>query len=546
MAQANFMNTIKVETPNYSGFDLSYDHKLSLKMGQLVPVHVMECLPGDRIHMSTEAMFRMMPMIAPIMHKVDITVHHFYVPNRILWDNWEKFITAGEDGLETPALPYLGTNGVAWTVQPSELADYMGLPVGVDLDSATSGGINALPFAAYQRIFHEYYRDENLQPGDPIELVDGDNGANFADLTAIRTRAWEHDYFTACLPFAQKGQPVSLPLEFSNVDVLTKDPWNDFPPGQNIQLIRDNLTGAVVPNATLQTQTGGDPVPGALIDPALLPYPQNVFLDPNGSYYVPGDEFNTATTINDLRSAMALQEWLEMNARGGSRYVENLLIHFGIRSSDARLQRPEYLGGSKCSMSISEVLQTSSTDGTSPQGTMAGHGISVTGGKDFTYRCEEWGWIISILSIRPKTAYMQGIPKHFSKFDRYDYYWHKFAFLGEEPVRNKELYYDPAKTLSENNDTFGYLPRYSDYRYLPSRVSGQMRDTLDFWHMARKFANAPALNEEFIQCNPDNRIFAVDMAEEDTIVAHVYHKIEAVRPLPKYGTPAGFGHVPNE
>lgn len=524
----SIFNTISLKRPKHSVFDLSYDNKLSFRMGKLVPTHVQECVPGDKFHMSSEAMFRMMPMLAPIMHKVDIYHHFFFVPNRIIWDGWEKFITGGEDGAIPPAFPYMKKENL--DVTASSLGDYLGLPLG---NYALSGGdspISAIPFAAYQRIWFEYYRDQNLQePDQPLPtLTDGEQTAiQTTYLQSLRDRAWEHDYFTSCLPFAQKGDAVELPIDLTgDLNVIATPPSgpSEYP------IIRDLAGAPVDGNLLADVGTGQFQASPAGID-------ENAYYDPAGTMHVDGEGLTTTTTINDLRTAFSLQKWLEKNARAGSRYVESLLSHFGVRSSDKRLQRPEYLGGSKATMAISEVLQTSSTTEDSPQGAMAGHGIGISAGKDFSYYCEEHGYIIGIISVRPKTAYMQGLPRHWSKFDRTLYFWPDFAHLGEQEVKNQEVLYDFGGLPSPNRGTFGYLPRYSEYRENPSRVAGLMRTDLNFWHLARKFDTLPVLNEEFITCIPDTRIFAVEEDESDNIIAHIFQKIVAKRPMPKYGNP---------
>lgn len=523
-------NKIQLKKPKHSIFDLSYDNKLSFKMGYLIPVHLQECVPGDHFSQSSEAMFRMMPMVAPIMHKVDIYMHFFFVPNRLVWPNWEKYFTGGQDpDIGVPNFPIMNWVDGNVTVDVSSLGDYLGLPPNVDFDLGQID-VNAIPFAAYYAIWHEYYRDQNLIAEDPIQLVDGMQPiAVHNKLIELRKRAWEHDYFTSCLPFAQKGDAVELPIDFSSDPAAVK--YRDaFAPDSGKQIVRDTA-GNPLANATDMGSDGS----GFLIENGNL---NDVMLDPNGSLYVDPEDLVGITTINDLRTAFSLQKWLEKNARAGSRAIETILAHFGVRSSDKRLQRPEYLGGSKASMAISEVLQTSSTDATTPQANMAGHGIGISGGKNFSYFCEEHGYIMGLLSVRPKTAYYQGIPRHFSKtVDRTQFYWPDFAYLGEQAVLNKEVY--ASVNANYNEGTFGYIPRYSEYRYNASRVAGQMRDTLEFWHMGRKFATPPALNASFVEANPTKRIFAVDDPNEDEIVGHIYHKIIAKRPLPIYGNPGG-------
>lgn len=522
---ANIFNTIQVKNPTTNVFDLSYDKKLSLNMGDLVPVHIMECLPGDRISMSTDSLLRLAPLIAPIMHKVDVTVHHFFVGNRLVWPNWEKFITGGQDPEEMPAFP---TFNALFNFAPGSLGDYFGLPTGEAIDKCS-----AIPFAAYNLIYNEYYRDQNLIEPVISTLVDGNNGSYGSGDVSIRKRAWEHDYFTASLPFAQKGPAVSIPIgEFTDVPVIVSgdgtwpQPWDP----------KFNLTSGT-PNRGTTSDLYAAATTGDVLAFNTSDTLEQAFYDPDGSLVAQTSELTAeAATINNLRVAFRLQEWFELNARGGSRYKESILAHFGVRSSDARLDRPEYLGGSKQPMVISEVLQTSESNET-PQANMAGHGVSAGGGKNFRYFCEEHGYIISIMSILPKTAYQQGIPKHFSKFDRLDYAWPVFAHLGEQEVKNRELYYKAADGV-QNDATFGYIPRYAEYRYIPSSVAGDFRDTLDFWHMGRIFASRPVLNASFVEANPTTRIYAVEDPDFDKVYAHCFHRIKAVRKLPKFGTPS--------
>jgi hypothetical protein len=504
----NLFNSIKLFKPKKSAFDLSHDFKFSGNMGNIIPILVNECVPGDQYSISCDAMVRFAPMLAPIMHRVDVSMHYFFVPNRIVWPNWEKFIVDASDA--APVYPHITTNA-SWDDETQLFLDYMGVPP--QPVSTTSAEINALPLAAYQCIYNEYYRDQNLIAPVDYKLVDGDNQSN-ADLFVLRKRAWEHDYFTASLPFAQKGTAVDIPIGQIENDVAVTWDSTARPNGEYVE-----GTDAGYP-PTFYGQVGNANPVNYSGSSELIAQTSTLDIQPG--------------TINDLRRAMRLQEWLEKNARGGTRYVENILTHFGVKSSDARLQRPEYITGIKSPVIISEVLNTTGqTDGL-PQGNMAGHGIGVTSGNYGKYFCEEHGYIIGVMSVMPKTAYQQGIPRTWLKKDSLDYFWPSFANIGEQEVQQQELY---AYT-STAQDTFGYVPRYAEYKYMPSRVAGEFRTTLDYWHLGRKFATNPALNQTFVECSPADtkRIFAVEEGA-DTLYCHVYNKIRALRPMPKFGTP---------
>ena len=509
----NIFNSIQLKKPNKNFFDLTHDVKLSANLGELTPILTLECVPGDKFDLSCESIIRFAPMVAPVMHRMDVSMHYFFVPNRILWNNWENFITnsanAGGTG-DTYVAPYVEVNSLWPSLRRDELRfmDYMGVPpigsTGVDTR------ISALPFSAYQCIYNEYYRDQNLI--DPIDYKcdDGNNIPTLDRVKALltlRKRAWEHDYFTASLPFAQKGQAVDIPL------------------------------GQLAENAPIYRDTTSGPTPTTLSGS-----PYSVVVAGSNSETTSTDLFAATgglevepTTINDLRRAYRLQEWLEKNARGGTRYIESILSHFGVKSSDARLQRPEYICGVKSPVVISEVLNTSGTVDQLPQGNMAGHGISVSSGNNGTYYCEEHGYIIGIMSVMPKTAYQQGIPRTFLKSDPLDYFWPSFANIGEQEVQVQELF---AYT-NNKADTFGYVPRYAEYKYMPSRVAGDFRTSLDYWHLGRIFGSEPTLSQEFIECAPEDteRIFAVTDPNAQKLYCHVLNKIKAVRPMPKYGTP---------
>lgn len=524
----NIFNSVEVYIPRSNVFSIPCDKKLSFNMGELVPVHLQECIPGDRITMGTDALLRLAPLVSPVMGQMDVFIHHWFVAKRLVWANWETFMTGGQDPSIMPAYPFLED----LIVEVGSLSDHMGLPIA---DATTDGidKIGADAHAAYQMIYQEWYRDQNLIEDVDYKLIDGDNSAN-TDLTVLRKRAWEHDYFTAALPWAQKGPAVEIPIgEFTDVDVFYSNPTF-----ANTAIVNSNpgIISAGGNTSLLSEVPGGGANYGRFADGALT----SVAYDPNGTLKAETSTLSAeAATINNLRVAEALQRWMERNARGGSRYAEYILHNFGVRSSDSRLQRPNYLGGSKQPMIISEVLQTSESSET-PQGNMSGHGVSAGSGKAFRYFCEEHGWIISIISVMPKPVYQQGIPKHFKKFDRMEFADPIFAHLGEQEVKNYELYYE-SSTPNTNNETFGYLPRYAEYRYNPSTVSGEFRTNLAFWTLSRIFASRPGLNQQFIEMDYTelDRIFAVTDPDSDRIYAHIYHRIKAVRKLPLFGTPIG-------
>jgi len=488
----NLFNTVQMKAPGKNHFDLTHDVKLSCKMGQLIPVCVMDCVPGDSFNIGSEALIRFAPLVAPVMHRFNVSIHYFFVPNRILWEGWEEWIT---DPASTRVFPVLECS----SANVGNLEDYLGLPENVNTGEEY---INALPFAAYQAIYNEYYRDQNLIPEVDYHLQDGDNDA-LPGIYQLRRRAWQHDYFTACLPFAQKGAQVDIPLVNEGLLPLV---YNEPSPNASSDITANNDGPFTVQNLN----TTDFPTSGLAVNVQAQ-----------------------ANSITDLRRAFKLQEWLEIQARGGTRYTEQIRAQFNVVSSDARLQRPEYITGIKTAVVISEVLNTTGTEEL-PQANMAGHGIAAISGKYGRYFCEEHGYILGIMSIMPDTAYQQGIPKHFLKTsDQFEYYWPSFAHIGEQAVQNREVKADHAEPL----ETFGYIPRYAEYKFIQNRVAGQFKTSLNTWHAGRIFDTDPALNEEFIECNPTTRIFAVTNEAIDNMYCHVLNRIHAVRPMPKYGNP---------
>lgn len=496
---AKIFEKIGVKKPRKSAFDLSREQKLSCKMGDLIPTYVEEILPGDEFMVKTETMMRLAPMIAPVMHRVNVYLHYFFVPNRIVWDGWEEMITGGKEGNTTETVPNLSLEqvGLLPIGDAGTLADYFGIPTDIIGDGTGFGDvdISALPFRAYQQIFNDYYRDENLQDEATFSA---------SDVLTMRKRAWEKDYFTSSLPFAQRGDAATIPVDYKDVSEVYS--------GETSQ-------------GNLRVRESGATDPGELF--ADSP-------DAGGAHNPARIENIDGVDINDLRQSSALQRWLEKSARGGYRYIETILSQFGVKSEDQRLQRAEYLGGGKQPIVISEVLNTTGT-AEAPQGDMAGHGISTGVTNSFKKRFTEHGYVIGIMSVLPRTAYQQGVHKHWQRKDRFDFYWPDFANLGEQEVKNIEIYLtdDPVS----NEGTFGYQQRFAEYKYGCSSVHGDFRNELDFWHMGRIFETAPALNEDFVSSDPTTRIFAVTAGDPDHLWVQLYHNVKARRPMPFFADP---------
>lgn len=519
----NLFNDVIYNSIPSNSFDLSHDRKMSMKMGKLYPILTQEVVPGDHFNVQQEQLIRLSPLVSPVMHRVNVTTHFFFVPNRLLWEGWTDFIANPTDPLN-PA-PYVRPLGEGFNSEVGSIADFLGYPTG----NITAGQLNPLPMSAYNLIWNEYYRDQNLQEPKEYKLVDGVNTEpdivnQFNDIPY--TRAWEKDYFTSALPFPQKGEAVTLslgtsaPIQYkdgSPATVIrnTQYPTAPFPIDGQFKTTAPNVINI------LGTESGGTKNGNVNVDNSA-----NLEVDLTSL---------TAVTVEDLRRATRLQEWLEINARSGTRYIESIQSHFGVKSQDSRLQRPEFLGGGKSNVAFSEVLQTSSSDSETPQGNMAGHGINVGNSHAFKSTFQEHGFIIGIMSVMPDTAYMNPTPKWATRLDPLEYLWPSFAQLGEQPVYNYELMGDYPNATSQ--EIFGYQSRYADYKYNHNTVHGEFKTNLDFWHMARKLTGSPVLNAEFIESDPTTRIFAVEDPEVDNLYVHLYNRITARRPLPRYNIP---------
>lgn len=485
-----------------SKFSLSNERLLSFSQGELVPINITEVLPGDTVQASTSAFLRAAPLVTPVMHSVQARIEHFFVPTRLLWDSWEDFITGGPDGDDDSEAPYIDLTDPA----VGTLADYLGVPTG---DYPSTIRVSALPFRAYALIFNEWYRDQDLVAPLVVSKADG---ADTTTSTTLQMRAWEKDYFTTARPFEQKGPAVTLPLGDTAPVVSTNSiiqMHNGSDPAGNVQMTASGGGTNVLGVSGYGALTGNMRFSGS-----------NTGLEADLSGA-------TAVDINDVRRAFAIQRMLEARARFGSRYTE-FLAYLGVNAADARLQRPEYLGGGRNTIQFSEVLQTA--EGTNPVGTMKGHGVAAMRSNRYRRHFQEHGFVISLMSVLPRTVYMQALPRHWTRWTKDDYWQKELQHIGQQAVLNKEVY-----ALHATPDgVFGYQDRYDEYRRAESGVSGEFRTTLNSWHMARDFSSAPALNGSFVQANPTNRVYA--STTTDQIYAKCVNKIVARRLVAASGT----------
>lgn len=492
-------------------FSLSHHKLLTCNMGELIPCGLMEVLPGDSFQMATSALVRCSPLLTPVMHPVDVRIHHWFVPHRLVWTDWENFITGGPDGLNASVAPTISTGGGGVSV--SSLADYLGIPTGV-----ASKSYSALPTRGYQLIWREWYRDQDLETVPTIDLTDG---ADTTTTTTLQNCDWEKDYLTSARPWEQKGPAITIPLGSTAPvkgigaigTVALGGPVT--PVRQTVPLADDTYTNAAIAWSTANgLVVKMDGATGSTAKPAI-------FADLSA---VPG------TSINLWRQALALQRYEEARARYGSRYTE-YLRYLGVRSSDARLQRPEYLGGGRNTIQFSEVLQTGGTSAGAQTGVgnLAGHGIAATRSNRFRRFFEEHGYIHSMLSIRPKTMYIQGLRRTFNRTTKEDYWQKELEHIGQQAVKNKEVYLPHATP----EGTFGYQDRYDEYRREESWVSGEFRSTLNMWHFARSFGSDPALNATFVKCVPSETPFAVNST--NTMWIMVKNSVQARRALAHMG-----------
>jgi len=473
---------------------LSHYKLTTCDMGQLVPVGCQEVLPGDTFNHQTSALIRVSPQQAPVMHPVSVRLHHFFVPNRLIWDGWEDFITGGPDGLgpedDFPTVEVSGDTN-------AQLLDYLGVP-----PDAVGLEVSALPVRAYNMIYNEYYRDQDLK--DPVPQSS----------QAVQRVNWEKDYFSASRPWTQKGPAVGLPVG-TRAPVKGIGSVNQVYPLPNQDVYETGGAGTTHYDNAVDLDSGGTEF-RVLEDPENPGYP--------GMY---ADLSSTdSIKINDFRLAFALQRYQEARARFGSRFVE-YLRYLGVRPSDARLQRPEYLGGGKQTISFSEVLQTAN-DEVDSVGTLRGHGIAALRSNRYRRFFEEHGHVITLMSVRPKAIYMNAAHRLWTRRTKEDFWQKELEQIGQQEVLNKEIF---ANSSAGDDGVFGYCDRYREYREHPSMVSGEFRDILDYWHFGRDFESQPVLSDQFVRCVPTKRVFSEQT--QDSLWVMVNHSLQARRMVRK-------------
>ncbi len=536
-----------------STFDRSASVKTSFNAGDIVPFFLEEVLPGDTFNVKSSKVVRMQTLLTPMMDNVYLDTYYFFVPNRLVWKHWKEFNGENTESAWIPETTYevpqiTAPADTGWNV--GTIADYFGIPTGVPNIS-----VSALPFRAYALIMNEWFRDQNLS--DPLVVPDDDatvagvNTGTFVSDVAKGgkpyTAAKYHDYFTSCLPSPQKGPEVTIPIAKSGMlPVITGALNNDVNRDTPLHFMAVGIGGSkanvglsVDPSNPSRSTVSSVPIHEPISDSNLQLVPLNLYADFSGN--------GTVASINQLRLAFQIQKLYERDARGGSRYIEILKSHFGVTSPDARLQRPEYLGGNRIPININQVIQQSGTGSGSstPQGTVVGMSQTTDSHADFIKSFTEHGFIIGVMVARYDHTYQQGLERLWSRKDRFDYYWPVFANIGEQAVKNKEIY---VQGNAEDDQVFGYQEAWADYRYKPNRVTGEMRSayarSLDVWHLADDYASRPTLSDSWIREDKTNidRVLAVTSENSNQFFADIYVQNRATRPMPLYSVPGLIDH----
>lgn len=528
-----------------STFDRSHSVKLSFNVGDVIPFYVDEVLPGDTFKVKTSKVVRMQPLVTPIMDNIYLDTYFFFVPNRLTWSHWREFNGENTKSAWIPTteyeVPQLTAPEGGWSV--GTLADYFGVPTGVPGLS-----VNAMPFRAYALIMNEWFRDQNLMdplniPVDDATVAGVNTGVYVTDVAkgGLPFKAAKyHDYFTSCLPAPQKGPDVTIPIaDPGNLPVV---PMPDTVPGGSAKGSMHFSSATIDPGtrATMYLNPDGylylhsDSDSGSSIGNAV---PDNLWALWNGNA--------AAASINQLRMAFQIQKMYEKDARGGTRYIEILKSHFGVTSPDARLQRPEYLGGNRIPVNINQIVQQSQTTDQSPQGNPVGLSMTTDSHHDFKKSFVEHGFVIGVMVARYDHTYQQGLERFWSRKSRFDYYWPVFANIGEQAVKNKEIF---AQGTAEDDEVFGYQEAWADYRYKPSRVAGEMRSqyaqSLDVWHLADDYEQLPALSDEWVREDSAviDRVLSVTSRNSNQMWADIYIQNRTTRPMPMYSIPGLIDH----
>ena len=536
-----------------SRFDRSSSLKTSFNVGDVIPFFLDEVLPGDTFSVDTSKVVRMQTLLTPMMDNVYLDTYYFFVPNRLVWNHWKEFCGENTESAWIPETDYFmpqitspATTG--WTV--GTLADYFGIPTGVPGLS-----VSALPFRAYALIMNEWFRDQNLQ--DPLVVptddstVSGVNTGTFVTDVAKGGKpfiaAKYHDYFTSCLPFPQKGPDVTIPVaEAANYPVYALPTET---PKYRTQTGKFTLYGPNSDTASKKYRAmlgNGTATFQATDNFSNIQANDNYYIGQPVNLWAVADGNAASATINALRLAFQIQKFYEQQARGGSRYTEVVRSFFGVTSPDARLQRPEYLGGNRIPINVNQIIQQSGTESTgTPQGTVVGQSLTTDSHSDFTKSFTEHGLIIGLMVARYDHTYQQGLNRLWSRKDKFDFYWPVFANIGEQPVKNKEIY---AQGNAQDDEVFGYQEAWADYRYKPNMVTGEMRSayaqSLDVWHLADDYNALPTLSDSWIREDKSNvdRVLAVQSSVSNQLFADIYVKNLCTRPMPMYSIPGLIDH----
>jgi hypothetical protein len=528
--------------PRKSAFNLSYEKKLTCRMGEMIPIMCDEVIPGDIWKIGNEIVVRLSPMVAPILHDIKIKVDYFFCPYRLLWTDWEDFITGGPDGDDESEIPTINS-AKNLTINNYSLWDYLGLPIGEGSKGIKPTGFEPIlfPWIAYEQLWFEFYRDEDFQK---IFLQKTERPTNswkkylrdmeedqYGTITGlIKLKNWQKDYFTSARPDRQKGTSPAIPLVGESSAEFNGRFWNWTGSGQ-------------IPNIQASIDENLPPLTSGTIDKDDENKLNKIMRDALNNNVVDLGEIQGAD-INDIRNGFQVQKFLERNQRAGSRYTEQLQARWGIGGNlDSRLDRPEYIGGSRTPIIISEVLQTGGEDQTTgaPLGNMGGHGLTADKNWIANYRAKEWGLIMGIMTIQPKLSYCsQGVNKQWLRRTRYDFPTPEFVNLSEQPILEVELY--ATNNANNNAIVFGYQGIYDEARTKQDMICGDMRYTMDQWHMARKFSGVQNLNDAFLKMQPITRPFVLDDQNARQYIVNIANNIKAIRPLPFMAEPGLIDH----